>query len=232
MLTLRPSRDRGHADLKWLDSRHSFSFADYYDPEHMGFRSLRVINEDRVGPGGGFSKHAHRDWEIISYVLEGALEHRDSLGTGSVIHPGEIQRVSAGTGILHSEDNPSLSEPVHFLQIWLVPEVKGLPPSYAQQAFSPESAQGKLLLLASRDGREGSVTIHTDASLYLARLGPEETVEHLLAPGRGAWIQVTRGTIELNGTELSEGDGAAIEQEHLVSLRGNTASELLLFDLG
>jgi quercetin 2,3-dioxygenase len=231
MITRRLAHERGHAQHGWLDSYHTFSFADYYDPRHMGFRTMRVINEDRVQPGKGFGTHPHRDMEIISYVLEGALEHKDSLGTGSVISPGEVQRMSAGTGVTHSEFNPSRAEPVHFLQIWILPERAGLPPSYEQRAFSAEEKQGKLRLVASRDGREGSVTIHQEVDLYTSLLAPGEAVTHGLTPGRHAWIQVARGAITLNDTALSAGDGAAVSGETLLTVTAKDQADVLLFDL-
>jgi len=231
MITRRPSQERGHAQHGWLDSYHTFSFADYHDPQHMGFRSLRVINEDRVQPGKGFGTHAHRDMEILSYVLDGALAHKDSLGTGSVIRPGEVQRMSAGTGVTHSEFNPSLSELVHFLQIWVLPERTGLPPSYEQRAFPAEEKQGKLRLVASRDGREGSVTIHQAVDLYASLLAPGEAVTHPLTSGHHAWIQVARGAIMLNDTALSVGDGAAVSDEPRLTVTATDQAEVLLFDL-
>ncbi len=231
MMQLRRSPERGHFDHGWLDTLHTFSFADYYDPRHMHFRTLRVINEDRVAPGAGFPTHPHRDMEIVTYVLEGALQHRDSMGNGSVIRPGDVQRMSAGSGVTHSEYNASESEPVHLLQIWMLPERKGIPPSYEQKAFSEEERRGKLRLVASPDGRDGSVTIHQDNALYVALLGPGESVRHELAPNRHAWLQVARGRVTLNGTELAAGDGAAISQEKFVELRGVQDAEVLLFDL-
>lgn len=231
MLTIRPSEARGRARFDWLDSRHSFSFGHYFDPAHMGFRALRVINEDRVVPGGGFATHGHADMEIVSYVLEGALEHKDSLGTGTVIRPGEVQRMTAGTGIQHSEYNPSRVEPVHFLQIWILPERKGLRPSYEQKAFSDADRRARLCLVASRDGRDGSLTVHQDVSLYASLLGPGERVEHFFAPGRHSWIQLVRGEILANGQPLKAGDGAAISDEAMISLEGKGEAELLLLDL-
>jgi len=231
MITLRRAHERGHAQHGWLESYHTFSFADYYDPRHLGFRTLRVINEDRVHPGKGFGTHPHRDMEIISYVLEGALAHQDSLGTGSVIRPGEVQRMSAGTGVTHSEFNPSQTELVHFLQIWILPERAGLPPSYEQRAFPAEEKQGKLRLVASRDGREGSVTIHQAVDLYTSVLAPCEAVTHRLTPGRHAWVQVARGTVTLNDTALSAGDGAAVSKEALLTVTTKDQAEVLLFDL-
>ena len=229
MITVRKAGDRGHFDHGWLDTRHTFSFADYHDPAHMGFRHLRVINEDRVAPGQGFPKHGHRDMEIISYVLEGALQHRDSLGTGSIIRPGEVQRMTAGSGVMHSEYNPSESEPVHFLQIWIVPDRRDLTPAYEQKAF--EAKRGALRLVASPDGREGSVTIHQDVALHAALLDEGMEVVHTLAPGRYAWVQVVRGTIALNGRTLDAGDGAAASDETSLRLTAAAPAEVLLFDL-
>ena len=230
MLRLRRSDERGHARHGWLDSRHTFSFADYHDPRHMGFRDLRVINEDRVEPGRGFAPHAHRDMEIVSYVLAGALAHEDSLGNGSVIRPGDVQRMSAGTGITHGEQNPSASEPVHFLQIWILPEREGLAPSYEQKHFPAEERRGRLRLVASRDGREGSIRIHQDVDLFATLLGAGDALEHALRPGRHAWLQLARGRCTLNGVALEAGDGAAVSEERSLRLAGGDA-ELLLFDL-
>jgi len=227
MIALRPAEERGHTRLSWLDSRHSFSFDRYYDPRHMGFRVLRVINEDRVDPGQGFGTHPHRDMEILTFVLEGALEHKDSLGSGSVIRPGDVQRMTAGTGISHSEFNPSGTEPVHFLQVWILPDQPGLAPSYEQRSFP---AAG-LRLVGSRDGREGSVRIHQDVLVHLARLSPGEDVVHALAPGRHAWIQMARGAAQVNGARLAAGDGAALSEERSVTLRGVDGAEALLFEL-
>ncbi|XGV94744.1 MAG: pirin family protein [Leptolyngbya sp. BL-A-14] len=232
MITLRPANARGAANFRWLDSRHTFSFGEYYDPNHMGFANLRVINEDKVAPGQGFATHGHRDMEIISYVLEGALEHKDSIGTGSVIRPGDVQRMSAGTGIMHSEYNASKTDPVHFLQIWILPEQKGIEPGYEQKTFADLEKQGKLRLVGSRDGRDGSITIHQDVDLYATLLNDGETVNHSLATGRVVWLQVTRGTVQVNHQTLSAGDGAAIAEEHLLTLQGvSTKTEVLLFDL-
>jgi redox-sensitive bicupin YhaK (pirin superfamily) len=230
-LRLRKAQDRGRANFGWLDSRHSFSFGHYHDPAHMGFGPLRVINDDRVAPGGGFPTHPHSDMEIISYVLEGALAHKDSLGTGSVIRPGDVQRMSAGTGIRHSEFNASETEPVHFLQIWIIPERRGLEPGYEQKAFAPEEKRGRLRLLASRDGRDGSVTIHRDVDLFATLLGRGESVSHQLAPGRVAWVQVARGSVSIDGTPLTEGDGVAIEAAGRLTLAGTEDAEVLLFDM-
>lgn len=227
MLHLRKADARGHANHGWLDSWHTFSFADYHDPEHVSFSALRVINEDRVSPGEGFPTHPHRDMEIITYVLEGALEHKDSLGTGSVIRPGEVQRMSAGSGIRHSEFNHSPSEPVHFLQIWIMPDRQGVKPGYEQKRIGLD---GQLRLVASPDGRDGSVTIHQDARVYAARLNGG-AVTHALAPGRRAWLQVARGAVNINGTALQAGDGAGIENESALRLAADGSAEVLLFDL-
>lgn len=232
MLTVRRASERGHANHGWLDSHHTFSFGDYHDPRHMGFRTLRVINDDRVAPGAGFPKHPHRDMEIISYVLEGALEHEDSLGTGSVIRPGEVQRMSAGTGIVHSEYNHSRSEPVHFLQIWIVPERRGIEPGYEQKQFPAAERQGRLRLVASPGARDGSVRIHQDAEIYAALLDAGARVEHALAPGRHAWVHVARGSVRVGDHDLSEGDGVAVSDETAVHIEGTGNAEILLFDLG
>lgn len=231
MLTIRKSGERGHARHGWLDSRHTFSFADYYDPAHMGFRALRVINEDRVAPGEGFPPHAHRDMEIVSYVLEGALEHADSMGTGSVITPGDVQRMSAGTGVRHSEYNASKAEPVHFLQIWIQPDARGIPPSYEQKRFPPEEKQGRLRVVASPDGRDGSVKLHADASIHAGLFGAGETAELALAAARHAWVQVTRGKVRVNGRDLDTGDGASLSDEPVVRIEGVEDAEVLVFDL-
>jgi redox-sensitive bicupin YhaK (pirin superfamily) len=231
MITFRDREARGRTRTGWLDSRHSFSFGDYRDPGQLGFRALRVINEDRVIPGAGFPRHGHRDMDIISYVLEGSLQHKDSIGNGTVIKPGEIQRMSAGTGIEHSEFNPSQTEPVHFLQIWIIPEKRGLPPSYEQKPVPLEERRGKLRLVAAPDAKDGAVTLHQDARVYVANLASGERVSHDIAPGRGVWVQVARGIIGLNGTELREGDGAAMEDEKRAEIEAETDSEILLFDL-
>jgi len=231
MMTIRPANERGHAEHGWLNSRHTFSFADYHDPKHMGFRALRVINEDRVAPGQGFGKHGHRDMEIVSYVLAGALQHNDSMGTGSVIRPGDVQRMSAGTGVLHSEHNASKTEPVHFLQIWIVPSATGIAPGYEQKTFTREEKQGKLRLVASNDGREGSVTIHADAALYAGVFAEGEAAERSIAPGRHAWVHVARGHARVNGRKLSAGDAAALSDEKTVRIEGVDDGEVLLFDL-
>lgn len=231
MITVRLAEERGHANHGWLNTYHTFSFANYYDPKHMGFRGLRVINEDRVQPGKGFGTHPHRDMEIISYVLEGELQHRDSMGNGSVIRPGEVQRMSAGTGVTHSEFNPSHEELVHFLQIWLLPATNGIAPGYEQKAFGRDEQDGRLRLVASPDGRGGSVTIHTDASVYAGRLGTGGAAELSIAPGRYAWIHIARGRARTNGCDLKAGDGAGISDVGEVRLEGIEASEVLVFDL-
>ena len=231
MITVRRSEERGRFDHGWLDTRHTFSFADYHDPRHMGFRALRVINEDRVTPGHGFGTHAHRDMEILSYVLSGTLAHRDSMGTGSVIGPGEVQRMTAGTGVRHSEENPSPTDPVHFLQIWVIPERPGLAPGYEQRTFPEAERRGRLRLVASPDGAEGSVTIHQDVRLHSALLATGETAELSLAPGRHAWVQVARGRARVNGVLLGAGDGAALSDEPAVRVEGVDDAEVLVFDL-
>jgi len=231
MIVLRKAQERGHANHGWLDSYHTFSFADYYDPREMGWGPLRVINEDRVAPGRGFGTHPHRDMEIISYVLEGALAHKDSMGTGSVIRPGDVQRMSAGTGVLHSEFNQSPGDPVHFLQIWIEPNERGIAPSYEQKNFADGEKRGRLRLIASPDGADGSVRIHQDARVYAAVLDGAETVSHALAQNRKAYVHVARGTVGLNGTSLSSGDGAKISGEQQLRLSDADAAEVLLFDL-
>ena len=232
MMLIRPAQERGAANFGWLDSRHTFSFGNYYDPDYMGFANLRVINEDKVNPAKGFGTHGHRDMEIISYVLQGALEHKDSIGTGSVIRPGEVQRMSAGTGIMHSEYNHSDTDPVHFLQIWILPDRKGIEPSYEQKTFTQEEKSGTLRLVGSRDGREGSITIHQDIDLYATWLKDGEQVSHLLANKRVAWMQVVRGAVQLNHQSLTAGDGAAISQAEHITLRGASIdAEVLLFDM-
>jgi redox-sensitive bicupin YhaK (pirin superfamily) len=231
MIHVRKAGERGHFDHGWLDTYHTFSFSDYFDPAQMGFRSLRVINDDRVAPGQGFGMHGHRDMEIITYVLDGSLEHRDSMGNGSIIHAGELQRMSAGTGVRHSEFNPSESEWVHLYQIWLLPAMNGLKPSYEQLAVDEERKRARFCLVASPDGAEGGLTIHQDARLHLASLLPGQVVSHELESGRSAWLQVLRGKVRLAGNELSEGDGAAISGENAVTVSGADSSEVLLFDL-
>ena len=232
MIVKRPAAERGHFDHGWLDTSHTFSFADYHDPAHMGFRALRVINEDRVAAGQGFGAHSHRDMEIITYVLDGALAHADSIGTRSTIVPGDVQRMSAGTGITHSEFNARQDEPVHFLQIWLLPDRRGLTPGYEQKAIPESEERGVLRLVASRDGRGGTVTIHQDVDLYASRLEPGERVKHALAEGRHAWLQMVRGGIELNGTPLAAGDGAAVSGESALEMVAQESAHVLLFDLG
>ncbi|HVY64734.1 MAG TPA: pirin family protein [Gammaproteobacteria bacterium] len=231
MMLIRPAAERGHANHGWLDSRHTFSFADYHDPRYMGFGPLRVINEDRVQPGKGFGTHGHRDMEIISYVLEGELAHKDSMGNGSVIRPGDVQRMTAGTGVQHSEFNHSKSELVHFLQIWLFPSKPGLPPGYEQKMFDTASKRGRLKLIVSPDGRDGSVTIHQDAQIYAAVLAAGESVTHSTTHERKLWVQVARGAVRVNGEALAAGDGAAIAYDDKVTIDATAESELLLFDM-
>ena len=231
MITVRPGKERGHFAHGWLDTYHTFSFSQYHDPAHMGFRSLRVINEDRVEPGAGFPPHSHRDMEIITYVLAGGLAHKDSMGNASTIRPGNVQRMSAGTGVTHSEYNGSDTEPVHLLQIWILPQTRNLPPSYEEKVFSAADKQGRLRLVASQDARDGSARIHQDASVYGSLLEPGQTVRHPLAAGRGAWIHLVSGAATVNGKLLTTGDGAAIEQEADVEIVATAATELLLFDL-
>jgi len=231
MMQVRKSDERGHFNHGWLDTHFTFSFADYYDPEHVHFRTLRVMNDDRVAPGAGFPEHPHRDMEIVTYVLDGALQHRDSMGTGSVIKAGDVQYMSAGSGITHSEFNPSKTEPLHLLQIWMFPEKKGLQPVYDQKTFSEKDKRGKLRLVVSPDGRDGSIKIRQDNELYATLLGKGETVQHTLKPERYAYVQVARGSVKLNGKELAEGDGAAISDEKAVELTGVKDAEVLVFDL-
>lgn len=231
MLTVRHAKQRGHADHGWLDSYHTFSFASYHDPAFMGFRGLRVINEDRVQPGQGFGTHPHRDMEILSYVLDGGLQHRDSLGSGSVIRPGDVQRMSAGTGILHSEFNASKEAPVHFLQIWIQPQQHGIAPSYEQKHFPPTERVGRLRLVASPAAEDGSLRIHADVRVYAGLLAAGQSVDHTLASGRHAWVQVARGTARVNGVEVQAGDGVALSQEAQLRIEGVADAELLLFDL-
>ena len=232
MIAIRPANERLHTRIGWLDSRHTFSFGEHIDPRFMGFRALRVINEDRVAPGKGFGTHSHRDMEIISYVIEGSLRHEDSMGTGSVINVGDVQRMSAGTGVLHSERNASNTEPAHFLQIWLLPERTRIAPSYEQRTFPLKDRQGRLTLIASRDSREDSIQVHQDVDLYSALLGRGERASHALKDSRHAWVQVARGDIQINGTPLSAGDGAAITEQSALQLMALTQAEVLLFDLG
>ncbi len=231
MISLRPAAERGHANHGWLDSFHSFSFADYYDPAHMGFGPLRVINEDRVQPGMGFGTHGHRDMEILSYVLEGELEHKDSMGTGSIIAPGDVQRMSAGRGVLHSEYNPSAKDRVHFLQIWIEPAVRGIAPSYEQKRIEAADKRGRLALIAGPEGSGSAVTIHQDARVYATLIDGGESVTHALAPGRRAYVHVARGAASVNGTPLAAGDAARITGETTVTLDRGNAAEVLLFDL-
>jgi redox-sensitive bicupin YhaK (pirin superfamily) len=231
MISLRRAGERGHANHGWLDTHHTFSFGEYLDEGHMGFRDLRVLNEDRVAPGRGFPTHSHRDMEILSWVLEGELEHQDSMGNGSIIRPGELQRMSAGTGVRHSERNPSPANPLHFLQIWILPDRDGLPPEYEQTAFPESERSGRLREVASPDGRDGSLTIHQDVRLYVASWTGGETVAHDLAQGRYGWVQAARGSVTVNGTKLEAGDGAAISGDKRLELIGEAGSEALLFDL-
>jgi hypothetical protein len=232
MITVRKSSQRGASNFGWLDSKHTFSFGHYYDPQNMGFGKLRVINEDIVDGGAGFGTHPHDNMEIISYVLEGALAHKDSIGTGSVIRPGDVQRMSAGTGIAHSEFNDSATDPVHFLQIWVLPEQRGLEPSYEQKSFPAEQRKGRLQLVGARDGRDGAVTIHQDLDLFVANLDKGDAVSHALRPRRKAWVQVPRGTVTVNGNVVGQGDGAALTDETKVEIAANDNAEVLVFDLG
>jgi hypothetical protein len=231
MIQVRKAGERGHFDHGWLDTYHTFSFGDYNDPAHLGFRSLRVINDDRVHPGQGFGMHGHRDMEIVTYVLEGALQHKDSLGNGSIIRAGELQRMTAGTGVRHSEFNPSDKEGVHLYQIWLLPERTGLKPSYEELAVGEEEKQGRFRLVASPDGSDGSLTIHQDARLYLASLSPGEEVAHEIDRGRSAWLQVLRGSVNVLGHDLAAGDAVAVTDENAISIQATVPSEVLLFDL-
>jgi len=231
MITIRKSAERGHFDHGWLDTHHTFSFDQYHDPAHMHFRSLRVINEDRVAAAHGFPMHSHRDMEIITYILSGALEHRDSMGNGSVIRPGDVQRMTAGTGVSHSEFNPSPTEPCHLLQIWIMPSARNLTPSYEQRFFAADELKGKLRLIASREANDGAVTINQDASVYAALLDANQSVNHPLAADRYAWLQLARGGLEVNGAHLGAGDGAAIKKESHLIITAAEDSEFLLFDL-
>ncbi len=231
MLEIRKSHDRGHADHGWLDSYHTFSFAGYHDPAFMGFRALRVINEDRVQPGKGFDTHSHRDMEILSYVIEGALEHKDSMGNGSIIRPGEVQMMRAGTGVTHSEYNHSNTDVVHFLQIWVIPDEEGLEPAYDQREFSAEERRGRLRLVASQDGAEGSIRVHQDMSLYATLLEAGQSLQHVLARAHHGWVQVVKGDLTLNGEQLSAGDGLGVTEESSLELVASSGSEALLFDL-
>lgn len=232
MLSVRHAEERGTTNLGWLNSCHTFSFGHYYDPQFMGFGPLRVINEDHVKPNQGFNTHGHQDMEIISYVLEGALEHKDSMGTGSIIRPGDVQRMSAGTGVHHSEFNASAYEPVHFLQIWILPERRGFEPSYQQKAFLDDAKRGRLRLIGSRDGRDGSITIHQDVDLYATVLDDGETVTHQLVFDRKGWLQVVRGRVRLEDKELTAGDGIAMDTANTITLTGLSETEVLLFDMG
>lgn len=231
MIKIRSADDRGASKFNWLDSRHTFSFGNYRDPQHMGFSDLRVINEDRVAPGAGFPTHSHRDMEIITYVLEGALAHKDSTGASSVIRVGDVQRMSAGTGISHSEYNASQTEPVHFLQIWIIPDKTGLKPGYEQRAFSLDEHRGKWVLIASKDGREGSVTVHQGVDVWAARFSPGEQLSFPLKPSRNIWTQAARGAVTLNGMSLSAGDGAAVSKENTLEVNALDHAEILVFDL-
>jgi redox-sensitive bicupin YhaK (pirin superfamily) len=231
MYRIRHAADRGHFDHGWLDTYHTFSFGDYYDPAHMGFRSLRVINDDRVQPGQGFGMHGHRDMEIVTYVLDGALEHKDSMGNGSTLRAGELQRMTAGTGVRHSEFNPSASESVHLYQIWLLPERTGLKPGYEELALSSAEKQGRFRLVASPEGDDGALTIHQDARLYLASLSPGHSVSHEITPGRAAWLQVLRGNVNVSGNALTAGDAVAVTDEPTLAVHASGDSEVLLFDL-
>jgi len=231
MIQVRKGNERGHFDHGWLDTYHTFSFADYYDPAQMGFRSLRVINEDRVQGGQGFGMHGHRDMEIVTYVMEGNLEHKDSMGNGSIIKAGELQRMTAGTGVRHSEANPSATEPVHLYQIWLMPQRRGLQPSYEQRAFREDEQRGRLRLVVSPDGADGSLIIHQEARLYLASLAPGQSVSHRIEPGRAAWLQTFRGNVQVQGNQLAAGDGAAVTNENNLAIEATVPSQILLFDL-
>ncbi len=231
MITIRKSEERGHFDFGWLDTYHTFSFDQYYEAAYMHFRALRVINEDRVAPGNGFPTHSHRDMEILTYILSGALEHRDSMGNGSVIRPGDVQRMTAGTGVSHSEFNPSPTDPVHLLQIWIMPSARNLPPSYEQKFFSSEERAGRLRLIAAPDGAEGAVTINQDARVYASVMDAGETIVQPLDVDRHAWLQVARGAITLNDTQLDQGDGASISQEKQIQIAALEPAEVLLFDL-
>ena len=231
MIQIRKAHERGHFNHGWLDTYHTFSFGDFHDPKHMGFRSLRVMNEDRVAPGKGFGTHPHRDMEIVTYVLEGALEHKDSMGNGEVLCPGEFQRMSAGTGITHSEFNPSDSEPVHLYQIWLLPELKRIEPSYEQKQFPDDEMTNRLRLVASPDASDGSLMIHQDARIYLAKLDDGKQITHEVKAGRHAWLQVLRGNVTLKGEELKTSDGAAISDEKHLEIVATASAEIMLFDL-
>jgi len=230
MITIRKANERGHAHFDWLNTWYTFSFADYHDPDHMGFRALRVINDDTIAGGGGFGTHPHRDMEIITCVLSGALEHKDSMGNGRVIRPGEVQYMAAGTGVTHSEFNPSPAEPVHLLQIWILPDRKGVKPTYAERSFIG-AAPGKLYLAASKSGRDGSIPINQDADVFIGKLGAGDRLNHSLKPGRHAWLQVAEGGVELNGQPLKAGDGAAVSGENKLVLESTGPAQVILFDL-
>jgi redox-sensitive bicupin YhaK (pirin superfamily) len=232
MIQIRPAAERGHTDWEWLDSRHTFSFGDYHDTNHVSFRSLRVLNDDRVKAGAGFGTHGHSDMEILSYVLDGALEHKDSSGGGGVIRPGEIQFMRAGSGVMHSEYNHSKTEPVHFLQIWIVPDARNLAPAYGQKAFDREAARKSFVLLASRNGRSDTIQVHQDVDVWVTLLAPNERRDFSLRPGRHAWVHVARGAASLNGIDLREGDGAAVSKEDALKFLGKESAEILLFELG
>ncbi len=231
MLILRRALDRFHTQIGWLDSHHTFSFGEHHHPDHMGFRALRVINDDRVSAGRGFGNHPHRDMEIVSYVLEGKLAHRDSMGNGSIIERGDVQRMTAGTGVIHSEENPATDEVAHFVQIWILPEQRRLPPGYEQRRFTEDERRNRLRLIAARDGRDGAVTVHQDVSLYASLLDAGKRVAHELAQGRYAWVQMASGEVTVNGERLLTGDGAALSDERRVEIVAAAPSEILLFDL-
>ncbi len=231
MISIRPSQDRGQTKLSWLDSRHTFSFGEYHDRRYQGFQQLRVINEDKVQPGKGFETHEHRDMEILSYVLEGTLAHKDSAGTSSLIRAGEVQRMSAGTGIRHSEYNPSKTSRVHFLQVWILPDQRGIEPSYEQRVFSREEKRSRWRIVAAKDGRDGAVTVHQDMELYIALLDPGDKLTYELQPKHHAWVQVTRGEVVLNDNRLLQGDGASVSQEKILEASTMAQAEILLFDL-
>ncbi len=231
MITIRHADERGQADHGWLNTNFTFSFAHYHDPDHMGFRSLRVLNDDVIGPAGGFPTHGHDNMEIVTYVIEGALEHRDSMGTGSVLRPGDVQRMSAGTGITHSEFNHSKSESLRLIQVWLLPEERGITPEYEEKSFSDDAKRNQLCLMVSADGRNGSMRIHQDASIYSSIIEEGAEIIHSITPGRHVWIQIVRGAIDMNGTLLSEGDGASLSEETVITITGRQETEFLLFDL-
>ena len=231
MIEIRKANERGQTQIDWLDSKHTFSFGDYHDPEHISFRTLRVINDDRIAPGAGFGMHPHRDMEIVTYVLQGALEHRDSLGTGSVLGPGELQRMSAGTGITHSEFNPSATEPIHLYQIWILPKTRGITPTYEQKVFAPDQRRGKLRAVVTPDGRDGTLRIHQDVAISLGLLEKGQELRQRFASGRFAWVQGLTGRVDLNGQILAAGDGAALSDETELMLSGTDAAEVMIFDL-